>query len=94
MSYRPDLLSKTLAGALLGFTLAIAASALFAWLTPNGPSAPNKFQFVMWLVAPVWTLILSAVYFFRNGRRAWLALAAANLVAFAAYLALRLTTSS
>lgn len=77
--------SKTLAGTLLGFSLAMAISALFAWLTPGGPAGLNKFQFVMWLVSPLWLLILGCVYFFRNARQAWLWLGAANLLAFTIY---------
>lgn len=82
-----DLWSKTLAGTLLGFGLAMVVSALFAWFTPGGPAGLNKFQFVMWLVPIVWLHILGCVYFFRDARQAWLWLGGANLLAFAAYFA-------
>lgn len=82
-----ELWSKTLAGTLLGFGLALAISALLAWFTPGGPGAVNKFQFVMWLVSPLWLLAMSCVYFFRTARQAWLRLGGANLLAFAAYFA-------
>lgn len=82
-----ELWSKTLAGTLLGFGLAMACSALLAWFTPGGPAVVNKFQFVMWLVSPLWLLAMSGVYFFRSARQSWLWLGAANLLAFAAYFA-------
>ncbi|WP_257386302.1 hypothetical protein [Tahibacter caeni] len=74
---------KTCAGALLGFGLALATSGLFAWLGPGGVVAGDgKVQFVMWLVAPIWTGVLSCVFLFRDSRRAWLWLAAADAIAF------------
>lgn len=79
--------SKTLAGTLLGFALALAVSALFARYTPGGPAAPNKFQFVMWLISLVWLPILGGVYLFRDARQAWRWLGGANLLAYAAYFA-------
>lgn len=87
--YRKDYLSKTLAAVILGLGIAFAGSALIAWGTPGGPAAPNKFQFVMWIVSPLWTLVLALVYLFRNGRRAWLVLGLANLVLFGVYLLIR-----
>lgn len=80
---RNDWLSKTLAGTVLGLGLAMAIAGLVAWGTPGGPVATNKFQFVMWLVAPIWVGVLSFCYLFRNGLRAWVWLGAANVVAFA-----------
>lgn len=82
-SIRADWWSKTLAGAVLGWTLALALCGLFAWLGPDGIAAPQKSQFVMWMIAPVWMLIFSLVYLFRSGARAALWLGAGNLVAYA-----------
>jgi drug/metabolite transporter (DMT)-like permease len=84
-----DWWSKSLAGVLLGFVLSILASGLFAWLTPGGPGASNKFQATMWVTAPVWASILSAVYFFRSGAQAWRWLGGATVLATAALLACR-----
>lgn len=78
-----DWLSKALAGALLGFSLAMALSGIVAWLEPGGPAATNKFQLVMWLVSPIWLGVLSFCWLFRSGQQAWLQLGAANLLAFA-----------
>ncbi|HVH33614.1 MAG TPA: hypothetical protein VM847_05830 [Tahibacter sp.] len=74
---------KTCAGAVLGFGLALAVSGLFAWLGPGGVDAGSgKIQFTMWLMAPVWTAVLSFVFLFRDSLRAWIWLGAANVAAF------------
>lgn len=84
-----DWLAKSVAGVVLGFGLALALSGLLAWLTPGGPAAPNKFQATMWLMAPLWTLVLALVFLFQSGRRAWCWLGGANALAFGALLACR-----
>jgi hypothetical protein len=86
---RRDWVSKTSAGAILGFTLAIALAGLLAWLTPGGLAAPNKFQIVMWFVAPIWLTTLSLCFLFFSGMRAWLWLGGANLIAYAGVFACR-----
>jgi len=83
---------KTMAGAVLGFGLALALSGLFAWLGPDGiAGGGGKVQFNMWLMAPVWALVLSFVYLFRDSLRAWLWLGAANALAFAVLWCVRWT---
>lgn len=82
--------SKSVAGTLLGFTLALLCSGLFARLAA-GMAASAKAQLAMWLVVPVWLGVLSACYAFPSGRRAWLWLGAANLVALAALALARLS---
>lgn len=77
---KEDWLSKTLAGCLLGFLLALIASSLFAIWGPGGLEAPNKTQFNMWIVPPIWMTIFSLVYLFRSGLRAWLWLGGFALV--------------
>ncbi|MEN4918412.1 hypothetical protein ABE485_07050 [Achromobacter spanius] len=67
---RRDWVSKSLAGGLLGFAIAMGASALLAALTSAVPLATRS-QLAMWLVPPVWLGILSTVYFFGSGLRAW-----------------------
>lgn len=86
---QPDWLSKSLAGFVLGLALCLLASGLFAWLTPGGPCAPNKFQATMWITAPVWAGVMSSVYFFRSGAQAWRWLGGATVLAAAALLACR-----
>jgi hypothetical protein len=80
------LMTKFVAGATGGFGLAIAASALFARLSPGGLTAASKFHVTMWLVPPLWIAVASGSFMFRSGARAigWLALA--NLTAFALVL--------
>lgn len=79
---RPDWLSKSVAGSVLGFTLAIALAGLVALVGPGGLEARNKYQFVMWLVAPIWLGVASLVFLFRSGLRAFLWLGGANLLGY------------
>lgn len=85
---RRDWLAKTLAGALLGLTFAFACSGLLA-LALAGLPMGIRGQLVMWFVPPVWLGVLSGVYFFHSGLRAWAWLGAANLLAFGLLAALR-----
>lgn len=84
-------LGKTLAGTVLGFGLALAVSGLFAWLGPDGiDGGGGKNQFNMWLMGPIWALVLSFVFLFRSSLHAWLWLGAANALAFGLLWCLRL----
>jgi hypothetical protein len=87
---RRDWVSKSLAGLLLGFAFAIALAGLFAHLGPEGLEGRNKYQLVMWLIAPIWLGVLSLVFLFRSGLRAWLWLGGASLVAHGGLYACRL----
>lgn len=83
---------KASAGLILGFGLALAGSGLFAWLGPEGIDAGGgKIQFNMWLIAPLWAGVLSFVFLFRDGVRAWAWLALANAIAFGLLWAVRLS---
>lgn len=84
-----DWVSKTLAGTLLGFSLALGCSGLFTLANPD-MALSVKGQLAMWMVAPVWLGTLAGCYFFASGRRAWLCLGGANLLAFGALAVLRL----
>lgn len=79
---QPDWWSKTFAGAVLGFSLVLALSGLFAWIGPGGISAADKAQFNMWIISPLWMLIFSFVYLIPTGRRALFLLGALNLLAY------------
>lgn len=68
---RRDWISKSLAGVLLGFALAMGASAALAAVMAGIPLATRS-QLAMWLVPPVWMGIASTVYFFASGLRAWI----------------------
>ncbi|WP_107316387.1 hypothetical protein [Achromobacter xylosoxidans] len=80
---RRDWISKTLAGALFGFVLALGASAALAAMTRGIPLVTRS-QLAMWLVPPVWLGVLSTVYFFRSGPRAWAWLGGACAVLYGA----------
>lgn len=84
-----DWMSKTLAGVVLGFTLAMGCAGLLNWLTADLPLS-TRGQLTMWLTAPVWMGVLSGVFFFRSGKHAWIGLASANLLVFAILAASRL----
>lgn len=86
---RTTWLSKTLAGVVPGFGLAIALSGWFAWLGPGGITAINKFQVTMWLVPPIWVAIAGTVFLFSSATRAWTWLAGANVLAFGVLIAAR-----
>lgn len=82
---RRDWLAKSLAGTLLGLALGLAVGGLCMRYGDGAP--PLKAQLAMWLVAPVWMAVLSFVFLFRSGLRAWLWLLAANALAYAPLLA-------
>ena len=57
--------------------------------SPPELATPNKFQLVMWLIAPIWLTTLSLCFFFSSGMRAWLWLGGENLLAYAGLFACR-----
>ncbi|MCL1122464.1 hypothetical protein N7V09_00105 [Shewanella seohaensis] len=67
---QPDWWTKSLAGLVLGFTLALGLVGLFAWFGPGGIDADTKVQVNMWLITPIWLLILSFSFLFKTGLRA------------------------
>ncbi len=77
-------LGKTTAGAFFGLAIALILTSAFTLLVqPADPEAMSgKAQFVMWMVAPIWAGILSLVFLFRDGKRAWLWLGVATAVAY------------
>jgi hypothetical protein len=78
---RRDWWAKSLAGALLGLTLALAVGGMFMRYV-DGPAMITS-QIAMWVVPPVWMAVLSFCFLFRSGLRAWLWLLAANALAWA-----------
>ena len=77
-----DWLGKSSAGLILGFLLALGAGGLFKVLGGVGDTFfSTKGQLAMWLVPPVWLGVLSFVYFFSSGLRAWAWLLGANALA-------------
>ncbi|MFC7334633.1 hypothetical protein [Rhodocista pekingensis] len=75
-----DWAGKAAAGLVLGFLLALGASGLLRTLLNAGePFFSAKGQFSMWMMAPVWALVLSFCFLFRSGLRAWMWLLLANI---------------
>ncbi|MBB6523606.1 hypothetical protein [Pseudoteredinibacter isoporae] len=74
-------LAKLSAAIILGFTLTIALTGLLMEFV-FGPVAVFSVQgqFLMWIIAPIWVLILSSCFVFRSGLQAWLYLGAANFL--------------
>jgi len=76
-------LGKVSAAAILGFTLSIALTGLFAWFGPGAiMQGSAKIQLTMWLISPLWGLMIAFCFLFRSGRAAWGWLALANIIAF------------
>ena len=86
---RRDWLAKTLAGLLLGLTLAMGCSGIFARLAST-IALPIRAQLTMWMVTPIWLGVFSGCFFFGSGKRAWLWLGAANVVVFGLLMAVRM----
>lgn len=86
---RTDWISKSLAGIVAGFTLALALAGLVAWGGPGGLSVPGKVQMVMWTITPLWLTAVSLVYLFPTGIHAWAWLGGANVLAWLALVVLR-----
>jgi hypothetical protein len=83
---RRDWLAKTLAGTLLGLTLAFGCSGLFILFNPD-MAAAIRAQLAMWMVAPIWLCTLSVVFLFKSGWRAWVWLGGTNLLVYGALAA-------
>ena len=67
-----DWLGKGTAGVLLGFVIALGASGLLKLATGVGDTFfSTKGQLSMWLMSPVWALVLSFCFLFTSSRSAW-----------------------
>ena len=72
-----DWFGKASAGLLPGFGIALGISGLLFHALGIGESYFSLAgQFTMWIIAPVWCLILSLCFLFGSGQRAWLWLGA------------------
>lgn len=80
-----DWFGKVSAAVILGFVLALGSAGLFRALSGvDNAYFTTKGQFSMWMMAPVWALVLSFCFLFRSGWRAWLWLAGANIAVWGA----------
>lgn len=87
--FRADWTTKALAGLLLGLTLAVGCSGIFARLADAMPS-PLVAQLAMWMVAPIWLGTLAASFGFSSGRQALTRLLMANGAVWASFFVVRL----
>lgn len=63
---------KVSAAFVAGFAIALGISGLiYHAIGVDGGLFSLKGQFTMWIIAPIWSLILSFCFLFRNGARAW-----------------------
>ncbi|MCX4192555.1 hypothetical protein [Methylophaga sp. OBS1] len=83
-----DWLSKTVAGLILGFTAALGLSGVLLLIVSEMNRSASA-QLVMWLLSPMWLTLLSTVYLFRNGLRAWGWLALLNLMVYALFFLIK-----
>lgn len=81
------------AGLVAGFMLALGITSILGWIWSDkgSPLFSAQGQIAMWLMSPIWTLLLGFCFFFTTGLRAWGWLGLANLIVWGAYAALRLT---
>ncbi|MCO7187792.1 MULTISPECIES: hypothetical protein [unclassified Pseudoalteromonas] len=93
---QPHWVSKSLAGVIAGGLLSFAFVGLIVWFGPDGLKGTLtssellwKTQFNMWIIAPIWLLILSMTFLFKTGKQAWRYLLLASAVCFAMQTILR-----
>ncbi|TMP35989.1 hypothetical protein [Pseudoalteromonas rubra] len=93
---QPHWLSKSLAGVVAGGLLSFAFVGLIVWFGPDGLNGTLtnsellwKTQFNMWIIAPVWLVILSLTFLFKTGKQAWGYLLLASAVCFAMQVVFR-----
>jgi drug/metabolite transporter (DMT)-like permease len=78
-----DWISKTLAGLLLGLSMAIAIGVSISLLSLEHVPRMLAPQLGMWCIAWVWMPAFFAAYFFRKGWHAWLCYLLLNLLCYA-----------
>lgn len=86
-----DWFGKVSAALVPGFALSLALSCTFGALFSRGDAFFSaQGQIAMWLMAPIWSALLSLCFLFRSTARAWTWMAKANLLAWTLYAAARL----
>ena len=86
---QPQWWGKTLVGFILGLAIAYGLVAIFTWFGPGGIDAKDKVQFNMWMISPIWLLILSFVYLFKTTKTAFLYLFSTNIAIYSLYFLLK-----
>lgn len=82
---QPQWWGKTAVGVFLGLALSYGIVALIVWFGPDGINSNLsdqrlfwKTQFNMWIVTPIWMLIVSFIYMFKTTKQAFIYLLSAN----------------
>jgi len=86
---RTQWLWKTLIGVVLGLTLSFGLVGLFAWAGPDNLHSDLsserllwKSQMHMWMITPLWMLIVTFSYLFKTAKEAAISLVIGNLCVF------------
>ncbi len=87
--HQTDWFSKTLAGLTAGLAIAFVCVGFYVWYGPGTLPDGDKTQFAMWLVTPIWLLILASVYLFSSGKRAWTVLISVGVLLYSSFFLLR-----
>lgn len=93
---QPQWRGKTAVGVFLGLLLSYGIVAFIVWFGPDNinQNLSNerllwKTQFNMWIVTPIWMLIVSFIYMFKTTKQAFIYLFSANLIIYTLFFALR-----
>lgn len=93
---QPQWWGKTAVGVFLGLLLSYGIVAFIVWFGPDNinQNLSNerllwKTQFNMWIVTPIWMLIVSFIYMFKTTKQAFIYLFSANLIIYTLFFALR-----
>ncbi|MFT8472664.1 hypothetical protein [Acetobacter persici] len=82
--------SKVLAAVLLGVVLVCGLMGVVGVLShTDGSPRSASGQYLMWMAALVWSILLSVCFLFRSGRQAWGGLSVASAVAWGLFFVLR-----
>ncbi|ALO43069.1 hypothetical protein [Pseudoalteromonas phenolica] len=93
---QPQWWGKTAVGVFLGLALSYGIVALIVWFGPDGINGQLsdqrlfwKTQFNMWIVTPIWMLIVSFIYMFKTTKQAFISLLSANVIIYTVFFGLR-----
>lgn len=93
---QPQWWGKTTVGVFLGLALSYGIVALIVWFGPDGINGNLsdqrlfwKTQFNMWIVTPIWMLIVSFIYMFKTTKQAFIYLLSANVIIYTIFIGLR-----
>ncbi|MEL7477759.1 MAG: hypothetical protein AAGJ17_02525 [Pseudomonadota bacterium] len=93
---QPQWWGKTAVGVFLGLALSYGIVALIVWFGPDGINSNLsdqrlfwKTQFNMWIVTPIWMLIVSFIYMFKTTKQAFIYLLSANVIIYTIFIGLR-----